>query len=196
MKYIIVLMVLLVTISCSREEKFYSLKPAATIFDVSTDLEEILKKDSIKIDLSSYGCERRWQYRIVLSKESNQYKLAYYIEPRKRFDICDDGFKDLSDSLILHNKFTLTTKDLNIIKKVMIPGENERSTSSYYWTVKYANQKIECNQKGGERWGILKEYLEMNHCNCEQAKLFTQSDLEEYAKFEPGLKELLNSQSN
>ena len=128
--------------------------------------------DTVYLDNYNYSFEQlKTAYcqilslREVLNEPQRKFLVEHdNVEPRKRFDISDDGFKDLSNSLILHNKFTLTAKDLNIIKKVMIPGENERCTSSYYWTVKYANQKIECNQKGGERWGILKEYLEMNHC--------------------------------
>ena len=146
-------------------------------------LEDLSKDEVLAVELCQFGCMHHNVNRMLVTKESEHYKLVLYTTPNSE----QGGIytSEYHDSTVYHNSFTFTKMQLVDFQQALLPNTSSNSTNHNVIMVQLQGVAFRVSDLAMN--SMLKTFiegLEAAQCNCETACYLRSPAYADYAAYE------------
>ena len=146
-------------------------------------LDDLSEDEVLAVELCQFGCMYHKVNRMLVTKESEHYKLVLYTTPNSE----QGGIytSEYHDSTIYHNSFTFTKMQLVDFQQALLPSTSSHSTNHNVIMVQLQGVAFRVSDRAGK--SMLKTFiegLEAAQCNCETACYLRSPAYANYAAYE------------
>ena len=146
-------------------------------------LDELSEDEVLAVELCQFGCMHHHVNRMLVTKESEHYKLALY----KTLKSEQGGIytSEYHDSTVYHNSFTFTKMQLVDFQQALLPNTSRHSTNHNVMKVQLQGVAFQVSDRSVK--STLKTFiegLEAAQCNCETACYLRSPAYADYAAYE------------
>ncbi len=142
-------------------------------------LDDLSEDEVLAVDLCQYGCYHHNVCRMLVTKESEHYKLVLYKTPKSE----PGGIytSEYHDSTVYHNSFTFSKMQLVDFQQALLPNTSSHSTNHNVILVQLQGLAFlvrDCAVNSKLKMFI--EKLEAEQCSCETARYVRSPAYEAY----------------
>lgn len=146
-------------------------------------LDDLCEDEVLAVELCQFGCMHHNVNRMLVTKESEHYKLALY----KTLKSEQGGIytSEYHDSTVYHNSFTFSKMQLVDFQQALLPNTSSHSTNHNVIMVQLQGAAFRVSDRAVN--SMLKTFiegLEAAQCNCETACYLRSPAYKNYAAYE------------